>query len=111
MAASHSVYAARVATDTVDARCGSDRPNLLFGCMVAPGFEFQDFELVDRETLLAGYPAQHDLMLQYTRSRHIAGVGHYNRQQCSASFPVVVGVIVSHLDRPSLNDYFASEFI
>jgi predicted cupin superfamily sugar epimerase len=43
----------------------------LTGCSVAPGFEFQDFELVDRETLLAAYPAYRGLILQYTRERFI----------------------------------------
>jgi len=39
----------------------------LIGCTVAPGFEFQDFELVDRESLLAAYPENRDVILQYTR--------------------------------------------
>lgn len=39
----------------------------LIGCTVAPGFEFQDFELVGRETMLAAYPLHRDLILQYTR--------------------------------------------
>ncbi len=39
----------------------------LLGCTVAPGFEFQDFELVSRERLIAAYPAHEDLILQYTR--------------------------------------------
>jgi predicted cupin superfamily sugar epimerase len=32
----------------------------LVGCTVAPGFDFADFELADRATLLAEYPAHQD---------------------------------------------------
>jgi predicted cupin superfamily sugar epimerase len=39
----------------------------LIGCTVAPGFEFQDFELVDRHELLNTYPAQREWVLSYTR--------------------------------------------
>ncbi len=34
----------------------------LVGCMVSPGFEFKDFELVDREKLLSSYP-QHEFII------------------------------------------------
>lgn len=35
----------------------------LAGCMVSPGFEFGDFELLDRETLLKEYP-QHEFTIK-----------------------------------------------
>jgi uncharacterized protein len=38
----------------------------LVGCTVAPGFDFADFELADRATLLAGYPAHRDWILRLT---------------------------------------------
>lgn len=40
----------------------------LIGCTVAPGFEFRDFEIVDRATLLRTHGAHRDLILRYTRS-------------------------------------------
>ena len=39
----------------------------LMGCTVAPGFEFEDFELVRRDELTATFPAQADLIAQLTR--------------------------------------------
>lgn len=39
----------------------------LMGCTVAPGFEFEDFELGKREELLSQYPNQRDLILRLTR--------------------------------------------
>ena len=38
----------------------------LVGCGVTPGFEFEDFELAQRQRLLAEYPAQRDLVLRFT---------------------------------------------
>jgi predicted cupin superfamily sugar epimerase len=35
----------------------------LVGCTVAPGFDFQDFEMADRETLRASFP-QHDKLIE-----------------------------------------------
>jgi predicted cupin superfamily sugar epimerase len=35
----------------------------LVGCAVAPGFEFEDFELADRSSLLNAYP-QHRLIIE-----------------------------------------------
>ncbi|HAW85385.1 MAG: cupin [Spirochaetes bacterium GWD1_61_31] len=35
----------------------------LVGCLVAPGFTFEDFELLDRETLMAAYP-RHAAIIQ-----------------------------------------------
>jgi predicted cupin superfamily sugar epimerase len=40
----------------------------LVGCTVAPGFDFADFELADRETLAAQYPEHAELIHKFTRS-------------------------------------------
>jgi predicted cupin superfamily sugar epimerase len=48
------------------ARCPVDAPYVLVGCTVAPGFDFADFELADRETLLARFPAQAAIIKQLT---------------------------------------------
>jgi predicted cupin superfamily sugar epimerase len=39
----------------------------LVGCTVAPGFDFADFELADRQTLQAIWPAHADLISELTR--------------------------------------------
>jgi len=39
----------------------------LMGCTVAPGFEFEDFELARRDELTATFPAQAGLIEQLTR--------------------------------------------
>jgi predicted cupin superfamily sugar epimerase len=39
----------------------------LVGCTVAPGFDFADFELADREALAAQYPAHAALIRRLTR--------------------------------------------
>ena len=41
----------------------------LMGCSVAPGFDEADFELGDRETLLAKYPDMQELILHLTHAR------------------------------------------
>jgi uncharacterized protein len=38
----------------------------LVGCVVAPGFEFEDFELCSRDSLLAQYPDLHDVIMRFT---------------------------------------------
>jgi len=38
----------------------------LVGCTVAPGFDFDDFELGRRETLLLDYPAYRDVIIKLT---------------------------------------------
>jgi uncharacterized protein len=38
----------------------------LCGCSVAPGFDFADFELADRQALLKEYPDLHDEILRFT---------------------------------------------
>jgi predicted cupin superfamily sugar epimerase len=39
----------------------------LVGCVVAPGFDFRDFELADRRELLRLYPRHRDLIVRLTR--------------------------------------------
>lgn len=39
----------------------------LVGCMVAPGFEFKDFELFERNYLLDKYPKFKEIILKLTR--------------------------------------------
>ncbi|GAB3177905.1 cupin domain-containing protein [Telluribacter humicola] len=39
----------------------------LVGCTVAPGFDFADFELADRELLLAQYPQHREVIEALTR--------------------------------------------
>lgn len=39
----------------------------LAGCMVAPGFEFMDFKLFERETLTKMYPQHHEIITMLTR--------------------------------------------
>lgn len=39
----------------------------LVGCTTAPGFEFEDFEMGDRNDLLATYPGLNELITAYTR--------------------------------------------
>jgi predicted cupin superfamily sugar epimerase len=39
----------------------------LAGCTVAPGFDFNDFEMAGRQTLLADYPQHRDIIKRLTR--------------------------------------------
>ena len=39
----------------------------LVGCTVAPGFEFSDFEMANREDLLKEFPENQKEVLRYTR--------------------------------------------
>lgn len=39
----------------------------LTGCSVSPGFDFADFELADRQTLISQYPAHADVIQRLTR--------------------------------------------
>ncbi len=39
----------------------------LVGCMVAPGFDFKDFELFEREKLLKKYPDHEEIIKKLTR--------------------------------------------
>ena len=38
----------------------------LAGCTVAPGFDFQDFELAERNKLLKEFPGQEEIILKLT---------------------------------------------
>lgn len=38
----------------------------LVSCAVAPGFDFEDFELLDRETLLNDFPKHEEIILKLT---------------------------------------------
>lgn len=38
----------------------------LVGCTVAPGFDFADFEMAEREALLSAYPRAHDWIKRLT---------------------------------------------
>lgn len=40
----------------------------LVGCTVSPGFEFADFELADRQKLLAQYPEYAEVISKFTRT-------------------------------------------
>ena len=40
---------------------------ILTGCTVAPGFDFHDFELADRKTLISQFPQHTELITRYTR--------------------------------------------
>ena len=39
----------------------------LFGCTVAPGFDFADFRIADRDALIRDYPAEAELIRRLTR--------------------------------------------
>jgi hypothetical protein len=41
----------------------------LCGCSVAPGFDFADFEMADRETLTSQYPQHTDIIKQLTHQQ------------------------------------------
>ncbi|MBS5886312.1 cupin domain-containing protein [Clostridium sp.] len=42
----------------------------LVGCMVAPAFEYEDFELFEREYLLNLYPDHKDIIIKLTREKN-----------------------------------------
>lgn len=50
------------------ARCVEAAGYALVGCTVAPGFDFADFELADRETLARRFPRHRTLIESFTRS-------------------------------------------
>lgn len=39
----------------------------LVGCTVAPGFDFEDFELAKRETLISAFPLHEKIIMELTR--------------------------------------------
>jgi predicted cupin superfamily sugar epimerase len=47
----------------------------LIGCTVAPGFEFEDFELADAAELMRRYPAQRERIARMRRPGELEGVG------------------------------------
>lgn len=53
-------------TDMLNGSSAS-RPWALVSCAVSPGFEFQDFELASRDSLLKSYPAHEALIVRMTR--------------------------------------------
>ena len=50
------------------ARPAADAAYAMVGCTVAPGFDFADFELAERNALCAQYPAHRDLIERLTRT-------------------------------------------
>jgi len=48
------------------ARLESESDHALIGCVVAPGFEFADFELGRRADLLAAFPQHRELIVELT---------------------------------------------
>ncbi len=50
------------------AELAAGAPYGLAGCLVAPGFEYEDFELARRDALLLEYPAQREIVLRFTRT-------------------------------------------
>lgn len=49
------------------AKVDQENSYTLSGCTVAPGFDFQDFELADRATLLKTFPTHPDIIEQLTK--------------------------------------------
>jgi hypothetical protein len=49
------------------ARVADGKSFALVGCTVAPGFDFDDFELARRENLAARYPQHRELIERFTR--------------------------------------------
>ena len=41
---------------------------ILAGCSVSPGFEFEDFELADRQALTSAYPEHKTLIQRFTNN-------------------------------------------
>jgi len=44
----------------------NDNSYSLVGCMVSPGFSFDDFELMDRKLLIGKYPEYKELIIKFT---------------------------------------------
>jgi predicted cupin superfamily sugar epimerase len=45
----------------------------IVGCTVSPGFDFSDFEMGNRETLMQQFPEQAEIILRLTKSAHLEG--------------------------------------
>lgn len=52
--------------DYFAARVCPEQPYSLVGCTVAPGFDFKDFEMPSRATLIAQFPEHKDIITQLT---------------------------------------------
>jgi predicted cupin superfamily sugar epimerase len=63
----HQLQALKPAGRWFGARPLEQNSYSLVGCTVAPGFEFGDFELGNREELLEIYPQYKDIILRLTR--------------------------------------------
>ncbi len=48
--------------------CDPDARYALVSCTVAPGFDFADFELAERDALTARFPAHAEVILEMTRA-------------------------------------------
>ena len=48
----------------------------LVGCTVAPGFEFDDFEIANRDELLKQYPQHADIITRLTRAERFVRSPH-----------------------------------
>lgn len=48
-------------------RCSNANGYSLVGCTVAPGFDFADFEMAEREALIAEYPQHAEIISELTR--------------------------------------------
>ena len=46
---------------------GDEKSFALVGCTVAPGFDFDDFELAERDKLVEAYPQYRDVITRFTR--------------------------------------------
>lgn len=51
---------------TADRRASQDGGWTLVSCVVTPGFEYEDFELAERDELLRAYPLAKELILAFT---------------------------------------------
>ena len=49
------------------AMTNGDGKYTLTSCTVAPGFDFQDFEIADRNQLLAEFPGEKELIIKLTK--------------------------------------------
>lgn len=48
-------------------RCANKKGYTLVGCTVAPGFDFADFEMAERDALQQHYPQHEEIIKQLTR--------------------------------------------
>lgn len=69
------------------AKTSEDSSYSLVGCTVAPGFEFHDFELADRKTLMVQYPDHSEIIKTLTRiyTEFHTVFGHSSNKPCHSS--------------------------